>query len=368
MRRRSFIQQGAALTTMLGVPRVVRATADNAFAPKPDAWRTFEVTTRVEVASGGAAAKAWIPIPSFTAADWIRVDDNTWNTTGDVVEVKRDPRWGVQMLHVDWRAGTATIITMRSRVTTRDRSTDFTSSQSAPALSAAERALYTSATEFLPTDGIVRERAQSIVSGSTTEVEKARRIYEWVVDNTFRRASTRGCGLGDIRFMVETGDFGGKCADINGLYVALARASGLPARDLYGIRVAPSRFGYASLGAKTSDITKAQHCRAEVFLDRFGWVPVDPADVRKVALEEPPGNLSMNDPHVVAARKTLFGAWETNWIAYNSGHDIRLPDSTGDPLPFLMYPQAEVAGVRSDSLDAATFKYAIHSRELSTSS
>ncbi|MBV9103698.1 MAG: transglutaminase, partial [Candidatus Eremiobacteraeota bacterium] len=96
--------------------------------------------------------------------------------------------------------------------------------------------------------------------------------------------------------------------------------------------------------------------------------PVDPADVRKVALEEPPGNLSMNDPHVVAARKTLFGAWETNWIAYNSGHDIRLPDSTGDPLPFLMYPQAEVAGVRSDSLDAATFKYAIHSRELSTSS
>ena len=62
----------------------------------------------------------------------------------------------------------------------------------------------------------------------------------------------------------------------------IARSVGLPARDIYGIRVAKSEFGYRSLGAGTSNITKAQHCRAEVFLTGFGWVPVDPADVRKV--------------------------------------------------------------------------------------
>ena len=65
----------------------------------------------------------------------------------------------------------------------------------------------------------------------------------------------------------------------------------LPARDVYGLRVAPSKFGYKSLGAGSEVVTKAQHCRAEVFLDGFGWVPVDPADVRKVVLEEPPANL-----------------------------------------------------------------------------
>jgi hypothetical protein len=63
-----------------------------------------------------------------------------------------------------------------------------------------------------------------IQSGSA----KARRIYEWIVDNTFRDPKTRGCGIGDIASMLKTGDLGGKCADLNALYVGLARAVGLP--------------------------------------------------------------------------------------------------------------------------------------------
>jgi len=92
--------------------------------------------------------------------------------------------------------------------------------------------------------------------------------------------------------------------------------------------------------------------------------PVDPADVRKVVLEEPPGNLSLTDPKVVAARKTLFGAWETNWLAYNMAHDVRLPGSSGPAVEFLMYPQAEIAGSRLDSLDPEHFKYVITASEV----
>jgi len=68
---------------------------------------------------------------------------------------------------------------------------------------------------------------------------------------------------------------------------------------------------------------------SEVFLAGYGWMATDPADVRKVALEEPPGNLAVNDPKVVAARKTLFGAWEGNWLVYNFAHDVALPGSSG---------------------------------------
>jgi transglutaminase-like putative cysteine protease len=100
--------------------------------------------------------------------------------------------------------------------------------------------------------------------------------------------------------MLESRDLGGKCADHNALYVGLARAAGLPARDVYGIRIAKSELGYKSLGTSSENITKAQHCRAEVHLRGFGWVPVDPADVRKVVLEEPPGNRSLDrDPRWV---------------------------------------------------------------------
>ena len=248
----------------------------------------------------------------------------------------------------------------------RDRAIDLTKPGQVAALSAADQKLYTSPTSLIPTDGIVKETADKITAGKTSEIEKVRAIYEWIVDNTFRDAKVRGCGVGDIAAMLRTGNLGGKCADLNALFVGFARASGMPARDVYGIRVAPSRFGYKSLGAGSEVITKAQHCRSEVYLTGFGWVPMDPADVRKVVLEEPPGNLAMTDPKVEAARKTLFGAWETNWLAYNAAHDVALPDANQPRVEFLMYPQAEVAGVRVDCLDADAFKYTITAKELSS--
>jgi hypothetical protein len=93
-------------------------------------------------------------------------------------------------------------------------------------------------------------------------------------------------------------------------------------------------------------------------------VPVDPADVRKVMLEEPPAHLSLDDPKVAAARKTLFGAWEGNYVAYNDAHDVDLPGSTGQDLGFLMYPQAEIENVRKDSLSPDDFIYTIEARSL----
>ena len=72
----------------------------------------------------------------------------------------------------------------------------------------------------------------------------------------------------------------------------------------------------------------------------------------------------MNDPKVAAARETLFGSWETNWLAYNSAHDVALPGSSGPRVAFLMYPQAEIGNARLDCLDADSFKYTIVSKEL----
>jgi transglutaminase-like putative cysteine protease len=210
----------------------------------------------------------------------------------------------------------------------------------------------------------VKATVTEITSGARTDIEKARAIYEWIVENTFRDPKTRGCGVGDIRFMLESKDLGGKCADLNALYVGLARAAGLPARDVYGIRVAKSELGYKSLGTLSENVTKAQHCRAEVYLTAYGWVPVDPADVRKVALEEPPGNRSLNDDMVMKARGRLFGSWEMNWIAYNFAHDVRLPGSSRAPIGFLMYPQAETADGRLDCLDPDDFQYEITAKEI----
>jgi len=361
--RRALLKAGVTLSAAAVLPNAARA--DSIFDPQPEAWRTFQITTRIEIATDGGKRQAWVPIPSVNEPGWFKSLPSDWTGNGRVSQV-RDPKYGAEMLHVVWADDENNpFVEVTSRIATRDRATDFATPGTPAPLSAADRALYTQGTALIPIDGIVKATSDQIIADAdaASDLEKARAIYEWIVDNTFRDAKVHGCGIGDIAAMLKTGNLGGKCADINALYVGLARAVGLPARDLYGIRVAPSKFGYQSLGAGTT-ITKAQHCRADVYLAKFGWVPVDAADVRKVALEEPPKNLAMDNPKVVAARKALFGAWEGNWLAYNCAHDVALVGSTGEKVAFLMYPQAECANGRLDCLDPETFKYTITAKEL----
>lgn len=363
--RRDVLKSGAALSAAGAMPAVLASRAAAAtFAPRPGAWRTFEIVTRVQLADSKGPAQAWVPIPAFGDEAWIRPGKTTWKLGGGRAEIGKDGKSGASMVHATWSAGDEQVVEVTSRFSTRDRAVDVSRKTGAAQLDAAQRKLYTSGTEMLRLDGIVKETADKITSGAKTDVEKAKRIYDWIVDNTFRDPKTRGCGIGDVESMLKTGNLSGKCADLNALFVGLARAAGLPARDLYGIRVAASAFGYKSLGANSPTITKAQHCRAEVYLDGVGWVPVDPADVRKVVLEEPPGKLAMSDPKVAAARAALFGAWETNWLAYNDAHDVVLPGSKGPAISFLMYPQAETGAGRLDSLDPDAFRYAITAREV----
>lgn len=110
------------------------------------------------------------------------------------------------------------------------------------------------------------------------------------------------------------------------MFVGLCRTVGLPARDVYGLRVAPSAFGYRELGGNPASLKGAQHCRAEVFLKGQGW--------------------------------------EGNWMAYNTAHDVSLPHSKGPKLGFFMYPTAENDSGRLDSYAPDDFKYQISAKEI----
>ena len=362
MHRRSFLQAGAAAAALNGLPRV--AFAQQApFDPRPGAWRSFEITTRIEILKPQGTSRAWIPLPSVES-DYQKIVGNRWSGNA-AVHKAADPKYGAGMAVAEWRAAeTAPVVEVASTFVTRNRAVDFSKHDPSIKIDAAMKKFLTAPTELIPTDGIVRRTAYEITRGKTRDLDKARTIYEWIVDNTQRNPKTRGCGVGDIKAMLESGDLTGKCADLNALFVGLCRSVDVPARDVYGLRVAKSEFGYRSLGAGTPNVTKAQHCRAEVFLTGFGWVPVDPADVRKVVLEEKPQPTNLSDPIVPPVRQKLFGAWEMNWLAYNEAHDIKLPGSSGPAVGFLMYPQGETGKERLDSLDPDNFKYTITAREL----
>lgn len=364
MKRRDFLKSTGMVCASLALPKAERLFAEPATS---EGWRTFELTTRVEVLKPSGVTRVWLPAALIRDTPYQKTFSNKFSAEGGsarMVEIKAE---ALGIVASTFPAGVRPVLTATSRIALKNYAVDLSNPGHAPKADGGELHYFLQPTKLVPTDGIVKATATQITSGAKTDVEKARAIYEWIVDNTFRNPKTRGCGLGDIRFMLESRDLGGKCADLNALYVGLARAVGLPARDVYGIRVAKSELGYKSLGAASERVTKAQHCRAEVHLSGYGWVPVDPADVRKVVLEEPPGNRPLDDDMVKKARVRLFGSWEMNWMAYNFSHDVALPGSSGAPVGFLMYPQAETADGRLDSLDPDSFKYEITSKEISSS-
>jgi len=359
MKRREFVRRAGAVAG-LGIldPRALFAQASES-----EQWRMFEITTRIDVRQPNGATRVWLPTPLAVAPFQKTMGDTYHAGGGSAVMIETNAN-EPDILGASWDAGVEPVLTLTSRVATRDHAANLATPTVVPPPDMSAFARFLRPTKLIPTDGIVKSTATEITRGAGTDFEKARAIYEWIVDNTFRDPKVRGCGVGDIRFMLESKNLSGKCADLNALFVGLARAAGLPARGVWGLRVARSEKGLRSLGLASEDATKAQHCRAEVYLAGYGWVPVDPADVRKVVLEEKAQPVTLADPVVPPVRAKLFGAWEMNWLAYNEAHDVKLPGSNGPAVGFLMYPQAENGKERLDSLDPDNFKYTITAREL----
>jgi transglutaminase-like putative cysteine protease len=363
MNRRNFLQSTGAICAGLAVSKSIPVFADA--LRSGEGWRNFEVTTRVEVLKPSGVTHIWLPAALIRDTPFQRTHANKFSAKDGTAKLSKDKPNALGIVSATYPANAKPVLTLTSHVSLKNYAADLSMPGRGQRVSKEELDYFLQPSRYVPTDGIVKETALKATAGAITEMEKARAIYDWVVDNTFRDPKVRGCGRGDIRFMLESGDMGGKCADLNALYVGLARSVGLPARHVYGLRIAKSDLGYKSLGVATDRATKGQHCRVEVYLREHGWVPVDPADVRKVVLEEPPGNRPLSDEMVSKARQRLFGSWEMNWMAYNYAHDVELPGSAKQPVVYFMYPQAETAEGRVDPFDPDNFKYEITVKELS---
>jgi transglutaminase-like putative cysteine protease len=366
--RRTLLKAAGGALLAGALPRTLfaqdtAASAERHFDPRPGEWKRYEVTTRIDLQRAKGPSTVWVPLPSIDT-DWQRTLSSNWSGNATKARIESDPHYGARFLVAEFDGSAVPHLDLVSRIETRDRAEDWKRS-SPGGESAEDLRLWLQPTDLMPLDGIVLKTARQITSGARTDEEKVQRIYDWIVLNTFREPKVKGCGVGDIKTMLETGNFGGKCADLNGLFVGLSRAAGVPARDVYGIRIAPSSFGYKELGGKPAALQGAQHCRSEVYLKRHGWVAMDPADVAKVMRQETASWIKDPDNPVVApVKKALFGGWEGNWMGYNFAHDVRLPGSAAGKVGFLMYPQAQSNGEPYDSLDPASFSYVITARAI----
>jgi transglutaminase-like putative cysteine protease len=299
--------------------------------------RSGEVTLAVTIAAPDDSkdVRVWIPYPvSDNVQDIsdVKIDGN-FSQSG----IYREKETGNLALYAEWTKPTKNrAITLTFNATGRELvKRDFPAEEAGIPVEVKE---YLKSTRFLPTDGKVKEIASSITNDRQKISEKARAVYQWVVENTVRDPDVIGCGTGEVDKVLAKR--GGKCADISSVFVSIARAAGVPAREVFGLR----------LGKKDNqDMTKGHHCWSEFYVPNYGWVPADPADVRKLMLVK---NLDLKGAQNYI--DYYFGAVEQYRIALaRGGRGYYLnPRQNDGPLNYFMYPYAEVNGKSLDWLAA----------------
>jgi transglutaminase-like putative cysteine protease len=313
--------------------------------------RNVEVTIQfnLNAPEDSKDVRLWIPYPvsdeNQTIED-IKVEGNFSNSG-----VYREGKYGNMALYAKWNNTSKERVLIYTFKVKRKEVAKKEFPKKELSLSKEEFKDYLNATSLGPTAGKVKELAEKITKDRKTNLAKARAIYDWIVNNMYRDTNIKGCGFGDVEKLLMSK--GGKCADIHSVFVALSRSIGVPAREIFGIRIPKGREG---------DMTKAQHCWAEFYMPGYGWVPVDPADVRKAMLEK-----NIRDVKEVSDLiEYFFGAVDESRIAYQTGKDLILnPPQRDGKLNYFMYPYAEADGkALNEDLYGFNLGYKISFKEL----
>ena len=171
---------------------------------------------------------------------------------------------------------------------------------------------------LVPIDGVIAALAQQQVQGMEDSLEKARKIYNYVVSTMHYDKAGEGWGRGDAIYACSTRR--GNCTDFHALLIGMMRAVGIPARFEIGFSI-PS-------GQRSGPIA-GYHCWAQFYLEGLGWIPVDASEAWK--------NPSLRD--------YFLGAHDENRVLFTVGRDIRLnPAQQSEPLNYFIYPFAELDG------------------------
>ena len=140
-------------------------------------------------------------------------------------------------------------------------------------------------------------KANEITEGLTTDYRKASAIFEYVNTTLSYDASTGYANKGALSAL-NTGK--GVCEEFATLYVALCRAEEIPARVVAGYKV-------EEVNGKD---TLIDHAWAEIYLDDYGWLPVETTVVYTVNGQRLPywnTFCSLNEPNHIATELYYIG-------------------------------------------------------------
>ncbi len=370
MNRREFFKTGAVATMAFAMPQILVA--------QDIKTRKFKVTYNFDLKydDKNFAAKLWNPLPYNAHYQKVKLLKVNGNYNDYNFNIKNS--YEANTFFATWeKSSNKKIATIELEIETKDRVVPIkdiikASNKNLPIPKDVKKFL--KPTSHIPTQGLIKEVAKLITKDINDRFQKVKAIYLWCTKHTFRDPKVIGCGIGDVNKLItqkealevyEKGFYGGKCTDLSSLFTALVRAAGIPAREVFGIRLGKSYFSKA-LGKSDkkgfADISTWQHCRAEYYIPGIGWIPTDPADITKLELVE---KLNYTDLKVQQLVNKYLHSWEMNWVGFNWGRDFILyPKPMQYPINMFGYPYAEVEDEVLNYYNPKEFGYKITSLEI----
>lgn len=265
----------------------------------------FEFRYRVTLPELATSARLWIPLPTsdafqevkLTAIDAPRehrvLDEQTFGNK--ILFWELDPADGGKVLDI------------RYDVKRIEKSAYQDDSD--------ETARYLAADRLVPRDEAFKAIALKAVQGKPTDLQRARALYDLVIEEVRYAKAGDGWGQGNAVFACDARH--GNCTDFHAYFIALARAVDIPARFAIGAAIPSNRDEGGVDG---------YHCWVEFFADGKWW-PIDISEADKYT----------------ALSIYYFGHHPANRLEFSRGRDLVVePGPAAGPINFLAYPVLEV--------------------------
>src|SRR4051812_36889439 len=162
MLRRDFLTTTAIGCVGLALGDRVRALTQPSSAPR---WRTFELTTRVEVLQASNTTRVWLPTP-LPSAPYQQTAGDTYHAAGGRTMMIETDANEPDLLAAVWEDGNPAVLTLTSRVSTRGHAVDLTAPSVPPPRDLSAFTHFLRPTKYIPTDGIVKKTADAITRGA----------------------------------------------------------------------------------------------------------------------------------------------------------------------------------------------------------
>src|SRR5437660_12266088 len=120
MNRRDFLRSTGAVSAALAFPLGKGKTRPFARTTAAGGWRTFDVTTHVAVLQPSGTTRIWVPAALVSDTPYQKTLANTFDAAGGTSQVVERAADSLGIIAAAFPAGVPPIVTIPSRVATRD--------------------------------------------------------------------------------------------------------------------------------------------------------------------------------------------------------------------------------------------------------